>query len=121
MLKKAGGSTGGRRGGGGGGGGGDPGGNSKTIFWKSEDGTVAVRIKPDRDPLIWIAEKANGKLLQRCQIKVKMFKKQSDGVQLMTELAKLFVAKSVALADLYKRTRPALRGFLVHARWAACR
>lgn len=71
----------------------------KTLKWS--DGDVSVRIKQDRSPLVWIAEKEGSKLLQRCQMRLNNFEKEDDGVKLMQTLAEMYVAKKVLMADLY--------------------
>lgn len=73
----------------------------KNLKWS--DGDVSVRIKQDRSPLVWIAEKdpEGSKLLQRCQMRLNSFEKEDDGVKLMQTLAEMYVAKKVLMGDLY--------------------
>ena len=74
-------------------------------LWASSDGSVQARIKKDlKCSLIWIRhQQAGGKPAQVCQIKKESFAVVDDGVELMIQIAKEWVAKKVESCGLYAR------------------
>jgi hypothetical protein len=75
-----------------------------TALWASEDGTIEVRTKPDRKPLIWIREKkGDSPVAQVCQIHESKFLDKQHGIDLMTVLAKEYANKTISLDNIYAR------------------